>query len=152
MRETEAQNGNFLQENAVKSAFSFAVLAFALLMGSAVWGQTAEEYQAWMKSNGAAVADLNKNLAAKNASAAIMDANTIQENISKTMIYWQIKKVPDALKFASGAKEGFANVIVLVNQGKFDEAGAAAKTAQTNCGGCHMAHREKAADGSFKIK
>ena len=39
------------------------------------------------------------------------------------------------------------------NQGKFDDASAAAKqTAQVNCGGCHMAHREKAADGSFKIK
>lgn len=136
----------------MKAALGIVVLAFALLMGSAVWGQTAEEYQEWMKSNGAAVADLSKNLAAKNASAAIMDANTIQENISKSMIYWQIKKVPDALKFAAGVKEGFANVIVLVNQGKFDEASVAAKTAQANCGGCHMAHREKAADGSFKIK
>ena len=81
-----------------------------------------------------------------------MDANMIQENMSKTMIYWQIKKVPDALKFTADAKEGFEKVIVLVKEGKFDDAAAAAKTAQANCAGCHMAHREKAADGSFKIK
>ena len=136
----------------MKVAFGLAVLVCTLLMGAEVWGQTAEEYQAWMKSNAAMTADLSKNLIAKNASAAIMDANTIQENISKTMIYWQIKNVPDALKFAAGTKEGFANVIVLVNQGKFDEATTAAKTAQANCAGCHMAHRDKAADGSFKIK
>ena len=136
----------------MKAALSFAVLACTLLMSTAVWGQTAEEYSAWMKSNSATVADLNKNLAAKDATAAIMDANTIQVNMAKTMIYWQIKNVPDALKFTSAAKEGFANVIVLVNQGKFEEAGAAAKAAQANCGGCHMAHREKAPDGSFKIK
>jgi hypothetical protein len=137
----------------MKVALGLVGLAFTLLMGAAVWGQTADEYQAWMKSNGALTADLSKNLVAKNASASIMDANEIQENISKTMIYWQRKNVPDALKFASGVKEGFANVVVLVNQGKFDDASAAAKqTAQVNCGGCHMAHREKAADGSFKIK
>ncbi len=137
----------------MKVASGLVVLAFTLLMGAAVWGQTAEEYQEWMKSNATLTADLNKNLAAKNASASVMDANQIQENISKTMIYWQRKNVPDALKLATGAKEGFANVIVLVNQGKFDEAAAAAKqTTQVNCGGCHMAHREKVADGSFKIK
>jgi mono/diheme cytochrome c family protein len=41
---------------------------------------------------------------------------------------------------------------VLVSQGKFEDAAAALKTAQANCAGCHMAHRDKAADGSFKIK
>ena len=29
---------------------------------------------------------------------------------------------------------------------------SALKPVQATCGGCHMAHRDKAADGSFKIK
>lgn len=136
----------------MKAAFGLAVLVCTLLIGVAVWGQTGDEYQAIMKSNAAMVADLTKNLMAKNASGAIMDTNTLQENMSKTMIYWQIRKVSDALKFASDSREGFSGVAILVNQGKFDEAAAAAKMVQANCGGCHMAHRDKQADGSFKIK
>ena len=70
-----------------------------LLMGAVLWAQSDDfaEYQGWMKSNAATVADLNKNLTAKDGAAAL-------------------------------------------------------KTVQANCAGCHMAHRDKAADGSFKIK
>jgi mono/diheme cytochrome c family protein len=56
------------------------------------------------------------------------------------------------VRFALDGTYGLAQVDVLVSQGKFDEAAAALKTAQGACAGCHMAHREKAADGSFQIK
>jgi hypothetical protein len=50
------------------------------------------------------------------------------------------------------AENGFKEVAQLAAAGKFDEASAALMKTQANCGGCHMAHREKAADGSWKIK
>jgi mono/diheme cytochrome c family protein len=68
------------------------------------------------------------------------------------MAYWQARNVADGAKFALDGTYGLAQVDVLVSQGKFEDAAAALKTAQANCAGCHMAHRDKAADGSFKIK
>lgn len=110
------------------------------------------EYQSWMKSNAATVADLSKNLTAKDASAAHMDVRKLQENLAMVMAYWQAREVNDGVKFALDGTYGLAQVDVLASQGKFDDAAAALKTAQANCAGCHMAHRDKAADGSFKIK
>ncbi len=123
-----------------------------LLLGVAVWAQSDADYQSWMKSNGAAAASLGKNLTAKAGDAAAMDAKTLQDNMTKVAAYWQAKNVSDAVKFAQDAKSGFAQVAALASAGKFDDATAAMKMAQTSCGGCHMAHRERAADGTFSMK
>jgi hypothetical protein len=120
-------------------------------VGTMAWAQDAD-YQSWMKSNGAAVASLGKNLTAKTGDAAATDAKTLQDNMTKVAAYWQAKNVSDAVKFAQDAKAGFAQVADLASAGKFDDAAAAMKTAQASCGGCHMAHRERSPDGTFKIK
>jgi hypothetical protein len=136
----------------MKLAFGLAVCT--LLMGAVLWAQSDDfaEYQGWMKSNAATVADLNKNLTAKNAAAAHTDVRKLQENLAMVMAYWQSRNVTDGVRFALDATYGLAQVDVLVSQGKLDDAAAALKTAQNSCGSCHMAHRDKAADGSFKIK
>lgn len=130
--------------------------ACTLLAGAALWAQTDKndypEYQGWMKSNAATVADLTKNLTAKDGAAAHTGVRKLQENLAMVMAYWQARNVPDGVRFALDGTYGLAQVDVLINQGKFDEAAAALKTAQGACAGCHMAHREKAADGSFQIK
>ncbi len=128
------------------------VVSCTLFVGLAAWAQTADEYQAWMKSNAALVADLNKNLTAKAGNAAVMDTKTLQENMAKVLIYWQTRDINDGIRFSLDTEYGFRQVGFLASQGKFDEAAAALKMTQANCAGCHMAHREKAADGSFKIK
>jgi len=122
------------------------------LLSIAAWAQSDADYQGLMKSNAAAVAALSKDLTAKSGDAAAMDAKTLQANFTKIAAYWQNKNVADALKFAQDAQSGFRQVADLASAGKFDDATAAMKTAQANCGGCHMAHRERAADGSFKMK
>ena len=131
---------------------SMALVVCILLLGVAVWAQSDADYQSLMKSNGAAAASLGKNLTAKAGDAAAMDAKTLQDNMTKVAAYWQAKNVSDAVKFAQDAKAGFAQVAALAAAGKFDDATAAMKMAQTSCGGCHMAHRERAADGTFSMK
>jgi mono/diheme cytochrome c family protein len=121
-------------------------------VATAAWAQSDADYQTWMKSNAAAVASLNKNLTAKAGDAAAMDAKTLQDNFTKVAAYWQGKNVADAIKFAQDAKAGFGQVADLAAAGKFDDAAAAMKTAQANCAGCHMAHRERSPDGTFKMK
>jgi mono/diheme cytochrome c family protein len=126
--------------------------ACLLCLSVALWAQVDADYQGWMKSNGATVASLRKNLDAKAGDAAAADAKTLADNFGHVHDYWQKKNVSDAVKYAGDAQSGFKDVAQLAAAGKFDDAAAALKTAQTNCAGCHMAHRDKAADGSFSIK
>ena len=123
------------------------VMAFGITMAA----QDDADYQGWMKSVGATVGSLRKNLEAKNGDAASADAKKLQEIFGHVHDYWLKKNVDDATKFASGAGEGFGTLADQAAAGKFDDASATLKTTSANCGGCHTAHREKTADG-FKIK
>jgi cytochrome c556 len=138
----------------MKLALGLAVCT--LLAGAVLWAQADQtdfaEYQGWMKSNAATVAELSKNLTAKDGAPAHTDVRKLQENLAMVMAYWQSRNINDGVRFALDVTYGLAQVDVLISQGKFDEAAAALKTAQASCGNCHMAHRDKAADGSFKIK
>jgi mono/diheme cytochrome c family protein len=132
-------------------------LAFGLacfLTGAVLWAQSDDfgEYQGWMKSNAATVADINKNLTAKDGAAAHTSVRKLQENLAMVMAYWQSRNVTDGVRFALDATYGLAQVDVLISQSKFDDAAAALKTAQGSCANCHMAHRDRAPDGTFKIK
>lgn len=131
------------------------LLLFPLLLSTVLAAQTGNdfaEYQGWMKSNAATVADLNQRLTAKDGAAAHTDVRKLQENLAMVMAYWQFRNVNDAVRFSLDGTYGLAQVDVLISQNKFDEAGAALKTAQNSCGGCHRVHRDKAPDGSFTIK
>jgi mono/diheme cytochrome c family protein len=143
---------NRVKGHAMKLALALAVCT--LFTGAMLWaeGDDFAEYQGWMKSNAATVADLNKNLTAKDGAAAHTDVRKLQENLAMVMAYWQSRNINDGVRFSLDATYGLAQVDVLISQSKFDDAAAALKTAQTSCGSCHMAHRDKAADGSFKIK
>ena len=124
-----------------------------VVLGVTVVAQDDAEYQGWMKAAGAASGSLRKNLEAKNADAASADAKKLQEIFGQVHNYWNSKHVDDAMKFAMAASSGFGEVADQAAAGKFDDASATLKaTASTNCGGCHNAHREKAPDGSWKIK
>lgn len=123
-----------------------------LLLSVVVWAQDDAQYQTWMKSNNADVASLRKDLMAKSGDAAAADAKKLQATLTEVQGYWQKKNVSDATQFATDAANGFKEVGDLAAAGKFDEASTALMKTQANCGGCHMAHREKAADGSWKIK
>ena len=136
----------------MKLAFGLALCA--CLTGAVLWAQGDDfaEYQGWMKSNAATVADINKNLTAKDGAAAHTGVRKLQENLAMIMAYWQSRNVTDGVRFALDATYGLAHVDVLISHSKFDDAAAALKTAQGSCANCHMAHRDKAPDGSFKIK
>ena len=134
----------------MKRILLFTAGLTALAVGS--FGQGDADYQKWMKTVGATSGSLRKNLDAKNGEAASADAKTLQNVFEQVHGYWQKKNVNDAMTFAMGASDGFRQVAEQASAGKFDDATAALKKASANCGGCHSAHREKAADGSWKIK
>lgn len=129
------------------------VVVSALLISASLFAQDEEkDYQGWMKTTGATAGSLRKNLEAKNGEGAQADAKKLQEVFADVHDFWMKKKIDSATKFATDAQSGFKEVGQLAADGKFDEASATLKTTMANCGGCHNAHREKAADGSWKIK
>ena len=133
-----------------KVRFVLSVLAMSVLL----FAQDDDEkhFQDWMKATGATAGSLRKNLEAKNGQAAAGDAKKLQEIFTQVHDFWNKKKIENATKFASTAQNGFKEVEQLATAGKFEEAAATLKTTMGTCGGCHTAYREKAADGSWKIK
>ena len=117
-----------------------------------VCGQDEADYQKWMKTVGATSGSLRKNLDANNGDAASADAKKLQEVFEQVHMFWHKKNVNDAMTFAMDASADFRDVASQAASGKFDDAAATLKKATVTCGDCHAAHREKAADGSWKIK
>ncbi len=124
----------------------------ALAISANMFAQEEKDFQDWMKTTGSTAGSLRKNLEAKNSEGAAGDAKKLQEVFAQVHDFWMKKKVENATKFASNAQTGFKEVGDLATAGKFDEAAATLKATMANCGGCHNAYREKAADGSWKIK
>jgi mono/diheme cytochrome c family protein len=104
-----------------------------------------------MKKVGPLNGALGKKIAAQDA-AAQADAKQLQSTFEDVRKFWDSRGTADAVQFASAAATGFGEVASQIAAGKWEDAAAAQKKAASNCMGCHTAHREKAADGSWKIK
>ena len=66
--------------------------------------------------------------------------------------YWEGKKVDDAVNFAKAAVAASDSLAKALSAKDEAGAGAAQKTLAGQCAGCHMAHREKTPEGTFKMK
>src|SRR5579862_149182 len=126
--------------------------ACLMALGITTLAQEDADYQKWMKTVGATSGSLRKNLDAKNGEGAASDARKLQEVFGQIHDFWHKKNVDDAMMLAMTARDGFKEIAEQASAGRFDEASATLKKASATCGGCHTAHREKASDGTWKIK
>ena len=92
-----------------------------------------------------------KKLKAKDASGAA-DAKQLAVLFGDTQKYFKEAKADDGVAHSKTAIAEFKATGKLISAGKWDEADAGFKKATASCGGCHSKHREKAADGSWKVK
>jgi hypothetical protein len=130
----------------------YLLIAACLTLCMAAWGQDEGEFHNWMKAAAATCGSLNKNLKAGSGEAAAADAHKLHDEFDEMHGFWEKKHMDDAAKFALQARDGLGKIAEQASAGKLDDASATFKETTANCGGCHSAHREKAADGSFKIK
>ena len=131
------------------------ILVFTVCLGAlgmTALAQDDADYQKLMKTAGATSGSLRKNIDAKNADGASADAKKLQDVFEQVHDYWRKKNVDDAMKFAMEARDGFRMVAEQVSAGKFDDGAATLQKTSGNCAGCHGIHREKAGDGSWKMK
>ena len=113
--------------------------------------QTDADYMGWMKAAVASKGKVAKGIAAKDGPGVATDAKVMEDSFKGMEDYWTKKGAADAVGFAKTARTASADIAKAAKAGDFDAANAALTTVGGTCGGCHMAHRAKGADG-FQIK
>jgi hypothetical protein len=130
----------------------FVLTGVATLLAAGAMAQSESDFQSWMKMMGPSVQGLNKDIAAKDGGAVAADTQKLQGMFKQVEDFWQKRGgADDAVGFAKKAQAATGAVAAAAAAGNFDMAAAEVKNVQANCGGCHMAHREKVGD-TFKIK
>lgn len=128
------------------------MLLMCALGAMALVAQDDAKFVALMKQIGPTCGALGKKLQAKEGPGAVADAKKLQELFKDVHGFWQHRSAADAVAFSKDASAAFQSVEQHAGGGHFEEATASFKKALATCSGCHGAHREKAADGSWKIK
>jgi cytochrome c556 len=133
---------------------SWLVVAAVALFGLTLMAneKPSDAYVKSMKDIGAAQAALRAALTAKDYDTIAKHAVTIRTSLAATQSFWTAKKADDAV---ASAKAGItaATDLETAAKAKNDEGIAVANRAvNASCGGCHTAHRERLADGTYEIK
>jgi cytochrome c556 len=130
----------------------YVPIVFCALLVVGALAQSESDYQGWMKTIAPTMGSLNKKIAAKEGPGAASDAEKLEATFKQVEGFWKQRGgADDAVNFAMRAQTAAAAVGKAATAGNFDEAAAQVKSLQSNCAGCHMAHRE-GTPGSFKIK
>ncbi|MBS1831429.1 MAG: hypothetical protein JST65_01880 [Acidobacteria bacterium] len=133
--------------------FAGIAAMFALCTGLAVAAKAPDEtkLRTGMKLAGKTHGALGKKIAAKDATAAA-DAKALGAAFKDSHSFFKKMKATDGVDWSKTATTEYAAISKAVKAGKWDDAAAAHKKASATCMACHGAHREKLADGSYKVK
>ncbi len=134
-----------------KLACLVSVAAVTVLVGY-LYAESARPYEQVMKEVGAACGSLKKNLDAKMSQEAARDAEKLAALFKEVEAFWTKKNVQDATGFAQNAQAGAKETFRASHASNMEGALAAFGNMTKNCKSCHDAHREKLADGSYRIK
>ncbi|MEZ5399491.1 MAG: cytochrome c [Bryobacteraceae bacterium] len=125
--------------------------AFVMAFQAAAIGQSVEEYQPLMRAAAGANGKLQKTVGTDLAAAPALAAD-VKSAYKALEDFWAKHKVADAQEMSKKGQEAADEVATAAKAGNQQEAVAAAKKIGATCQGCHMAHRDKGADGKFIIK
>ena len=131
-----------------------ALTAFALPTFSSAsrFDVDEKEHEAAMKSAGATMGHLRKSLEAKAADDIATDASKLEAIFLLSEKFWKERKTDDAVKWSQDALAASKELSAAAKANDMDKAATAAKAVGATCMACHTAHREKLAEGGYKIK
>lgn len=128
-------------------------IVFALAMGALggmLLAQSESDFSGWMKQVAATNGKLKAGVAAKDATAVAAEAKTLEGLFDNVEKFFTGKNMKDAADMAKAAHTAAGATAKAAATGTIDEANAGLVSG--SCQGCHAAHREKGADGAYKIK
>jgi cytochrome c556 len=114
-------------------------------------GQENGELEAWMKATGASLGVLRK-LEKKTGPESVAQAEKIGGIYENMIGFWRQRNAEDAVKLSADGKAAAVELASAANADDADKAVAAFNRLGGTCKACHDAHREKTADGKYKIK
>ena len=130
----------------------FVLSIATLALVSTSFAQDEAEFAKWMKTIGPTMQSMRKHFEAKEAPDAAKDAEKVSSIFKDVEAYYAKTNTTDAVEFAHKAQLAANETAEAAKSGDLDKAGVSAKAIGTNCGPCHMAHREKTESGNYKMK
>jgi len=110
------------------------------------------DYQKAMKEISPAFMALQRDNASMNHADGEKQAQLLSDRFKDVQAYWEAKKVGDAVEFAKGAIAAADATVKASASMDMTTLTSAQQKLQAACAGCHMAHRERLQDGTYKMK
>ena len=111
-----------------------------------------QEFVGWMKKTGGTVGKLRKEVEAKAYPDVAKDATALAEIFKNVEDYFAKSHTDDAVVMSQSAQAVAKQLATAAASGDADAVASTLKGVQASCAGCHTAHREKLAEGGYKIK
>jgi cytochrome c556 len=127
------------------------VLGFALAT-SGVRAQSKVDLDATMKKVGPAFAALRKGMESMDATTTRTQSETLEKLFDDVEDFFESRGKHDAHQWASDAKKAVDAIEKAAGDTKWDEVKASVGTLGKVCATCHGTYREKAEDGTFRMK
>jgi cytochrome c556 len=131
-----------------------AVLALGFAVaGSDVQAQSKEvDLDATMKKVGPAFAALRKSIEGMDANLAKENTAVLKTAFADVERFFEAKDKHDGHQWASDALTAVGSIDTAVAAGKWDDVKASAGNLGKACQTCHTTYREKAEDGTYRMK
>jgi hypothetical protein len=114
----------------------------ALLLCVEAFAQTADDFDAWMRTIDEKNQSVQRNIAAKDADAATGDARTMQDTFRLVEGFWKQRgNAQDAVELAQKAGERAGEVVKSIAAKDFDAASAQSIKIAETCTACHRLYR-----------
>ena len=113
---------------------------------------TDADYDKIMKEVGATVGLLRKSIDGQNAELVKQQADKLELLFEEADDFWNARNVRDAADWADDAAEHADHIEDAADDKDFTKAAEHMKLLQGTCATCHGKYRDKAPDGSFRIK
>ena len=100
-------------------------------------------------------ADLERTLLFDATMNARKDAARMEEILAGVVTFWEIRKTPDAVTLAKDAvqeSENISKALAVIDLQSPSTATLAQERLDKVCASCHAAHRERLADGTYRIR
>jgi cytochrome c556 len=128
------------------------IIVLAALVAATCWAQDDAAHQKLMKDAGATNAKIRKALEAKENETAVKEAQHLSSLFDDMVKYYKAKGIEDGVKFSETGSAAAKDVAASAGTGTVEDLAPKLKAVGASCGGCHTAHREKNADGTYKFK
>ncbi|HUS07188.1 MAG TPA: hypothetical protein VMZ52_12860 [Bryobacteraceae bacterium] len=136
----------------MKRKIALALVCLVSTFAVAAHADDDADLKASMKAAGGANGKIRKAIEAKAFADAAKDAATLHGAFKKMEEYFAKAGTADAVKWSQDGAAAAQELGKAAAAENGDQATASLKAAAATCSACHTAHREKLADGSYKIK